>query len=171
MMTCSKNKECEGLLLASATTQRDASRGTETSAGGQYSSCPLRKQKGGLLPRFLSVFLAFGSIMPLFLKTKFRCLPPPPSTTRASGLGTTRSTSSSTTRWTATPPSTTSTRATTARRTSGCSSRLLSDRAFCVRSRFFRAPGGGTPRFLNDFWLTSRQYFLMWRFLNAHEPL
>ena len=35
----------------------------------------------------------------------------------------------------------------------------------------FLGPRGGTPRFLNDFWLTSRQYFLMWRFLNAHEPL
>ena len=86
-MTCSKNKECEGLLLASATTQRDASRGTETSAGGQYSSCPLRKQKGGLLPRFLSVFLAFGSIMPLFLKTKFRCLPPLPARRALQGWG------------------------------------------------------------------------------------
>ena len=36
-----------------------------------------------------------------------------------------------------------------------------------VGSRFLRGPRGGTPRFLNVLWLTSGQYFLMWRFLNA----
>ena len=46
----------------------------------------LRKQKGGLVPWFLSVFLAFGGLTPRFLKCKFRCFYPPPSTTRASWI-------------------------------------------------------------------------------------